>query len=265
MTNFVLLCRRAWDVTHSTTAVIGWRSTPVWESTQRLIGVEIYIYLCSPYLCLSVCMYPCVTCMCCAGVGARYHELEGAAHSNDGNDKQNKQLFIMRQNWCSWRVSQFAVVKMSLFKARTWWSTQCPDYEQNYDACLLHCCRFGLENGEKDCIVVGSHAGYLNIFQPIHTEDSVNTENAFKPTDLVLEVKLPSPILQITSGTFLMYSYNYIQYYWYFNAKIICVLLLSLQWIRSGGQASTGRFASNEIVHILTTDNRWKFWTRWES
>lgn len=93
---------------------------------------------------------------------------------------------------------------MSLFKACTWWSTQCPDYEPNYDSYLLHCCRFGLESGEKDCIVVGSHAGYLNIFQPIQTIEGTNVVNEFKPTDLVLEVKLPNPILQITSGTFLM-------------------------------------------------------------
>lgn len=93
---------------------------------------------------------------------------------------------------------------MSLFKACTWWNTQCPDYEQNYDSYLLHCCRFGLENGEKDCLVVGSHAGYLNIFQPIKTVETNNSVNEFKPTDLLLELKLPSPILQVTSGTFLM-------------------------------------------------------------
>lgn len=93
---------------------------------------------------------------------------------------------------------------MSLFKACNWWSTQCPDFEENYDSFLLHCCRFGLENGEKDCICVGSHAGYLSIYQPIQSDTSNNVVNDFKPTDLLLEIKLPTPILQITSGTFLM-------------------------------------------------------------
>lgn len=93
---------------------------------------------------------------------------------------------------------------MSLFKACSWWSTQCPDYEKSYDSLLLHCCRFGLENGEKDCICVGSHSGYLNIYQPIRDEQSTNVVNNFKVTDLLLEIKLSSAILQITSGTFLM-------------------------------------------------------------
>lgn len=97
---------------------------------------------------------------------------------------------------------------MSLFKACTWWTSQCPDYEQNYDPCLLHCCRFGLENGEKDCIVVGSHSGYISIFQPIQVEGAGKAFNEFKPTDLLLEIKLPFAILEITSGTFLMYVHS---------------------------------------------------------
>lgn len=124
-----------------------------------------------------------------------------ALHGNEALPKQTRGQDSNCHTNCNPNLVE---LKMSLFKACTWWSTQCPDYEESYDSLLLHCCRFGLENGEKDCICVGSHSGYLSIFQPIRVEGSSNVMNDFKPTDLLLEIKLPNPILEITSGTFLM-------------------------------------------------------------
>lgn len=93
---------------------------------------------------------------------------------------------------------------MSLFKVCTWWDAQCPDITESYDSLSLLCCRLGLDDAEKDYIVVGSHSGYLSIFKP-NSESSINAEVAgstFKPTDVVLEIKLANPIIGLSSGRF---------------------------------------------------------------
>lgn len=104
---------------------------------------------------------------------------------------------------------------MSLFKVCTWWSAQCPDFEANYDSQLLHCCRFGIEENEKDYVIVASHLGYVSVFQPnalmmdekTMPEDGNDDEqpsSGFRPTDQLLEIKLSSPIIQLSSGKFIM-------------------------------------------------------------
>lgn len=95
---------------------------------------------------------------------------------------------------------------MSLFKVCTWWTAQCADYEANYDSQLLHCCRFGNDDHEKDYIIVASHAGYLSVFQPnaLMPEEDEEPLSGFKPTDQLLEMKLASPIIQLSSGRFLV-------------------------------------------------------------
>lgn len=90
----------------------------------------------------------------------------------------------------------------------TWWSAQCPDFEANYDSQLLHCCRFGIEDNEKDYVIVASQSGFVSVFQPNalmvdETEDEEPT-SGFRPTDQLLEIKLSSPIIQISSGKFTM-------------------------------------------------------------
>lgn len=94
---------------------------------------------------------------------------------------------------------------MSLFKVCTWWTSQCSDFEANYDSQLLHCCRFGVGVHEKDYVIVASHSGYLTIFQPNAMQEEVNFERpGYKPTDQLLEIILPHPIIQISSGKFIM-------------------------------------------------------------
>lgn len=105
------------------------------------------------------------------------------------------------------RYSNFT---MSLFKLCTWWTAQCPDIAANYDSYLLHSCRFGLSDTEKDYIVVGSHSGYLSIFRPSATDaDEDNDEFSIvvaRPTDLLLEQKLANPIIGISSGRFMRFK-----------------------------------------------------------
>lgn len=94
--------------------------------------------------------------------------------------------------------------KMSLFKVCTFWTAQCSDYQSSYDAQLLRCCRFGSDKSEKDYIVVGSHSGYLSVFKPNAIGDPEESFTGFAPTDQLLEVKLSNPIIQLSSGKFLV-------------------------------------------------------------
>lgn len=93
---------------------------------------------------------------------------------------------------------------MSLFKVCTLWQAQCSDYQFNYDAQLLHNCRFGFDESEKDYIVVGSHSGYLSIFKPNAIGDSSESFIGFSPSDQLFEMKLMYPIIQLSSGKFVM-------------------------------------------------------------
>ncbi|XP_055920507.1 protein PTHB1 isoform X2 [Eupeodes corollae] len=96
---------------------------------------------------------------------------------------------------------------MSLFKVRTWWAAQCADIEENYDVASLLCTRFGLEEIEKDYIVVGSHKGLLSIFYPNSPEfNSDHNTEQFQATDLLLECQLKAHILAVLSGRFSGYQ-----------------------------------------------------------
>ncbi|XP_029735561.2 protein PTHB1 [Aedes albopictus] len=98
---------------------------------------------------------------------------------------------------------------MSLFKVCNWWKNQCPDVDSNYDSFSIHCTRLCLEEGEKDSIIVGSHAGHLSIYQPSNKasldgeiEEDQFFENVFQHSDVILETKLTLPVIGITSGKF---------------------------------------------------------------
>ncbi len=94
---------------------------------------------------------------------------------------------------------------MSLFQLCRWWYTQCPDFASNYDLNSMHCCRIGLNDNDKDYIVVGSHSGHLSIFNPGGDPPENDCDNAFKATDVLIEMKLPNPIIGIESGKFIGY------------------------------------------------------------
>jgi hypothetical protein len=85
---------------------------------------------------------------------------------------------------------------MSLFKARDLWSAQCGEDETFDRACIVTASL----GSRYDKIIVGSHSGYLRVFQPsiVRLEDD-NTVG-YKPTDLLIEMHLPQPVLQICVG-----------------------------------------------------------------
>ncbi|XP_035408461.1 protein PTHB1 isoform X6 [Cygnus atratus] len=84
---------------------------------------------------------------------------------------------------------------MSLFKARDWWSTTLGEKEEFDQGCL---CVADVDNSGQDKIIVGSYMGYLRIFHPhpVKPGDDVQAE------DLLLEVQLQEPILQVEVGKF---------------------------------------------------------------
>ncbi|XP_076795835.1 protein PTHB1 isoform X3 [Arvicanthis niloticus] len=85
---------------------------------------------------------------------------------------------------------------MSLFKARDWWSTVLGEKEEFDQGCL---CLADVDNSGngQDKIIVGSFMGYLRIFNP----HSVKTGGP-QAEDLLLEVHLRDPVLQVEVGKF---------------------------------------------------------------
>ncbi|XP_048195445.1 protein PTHB1 isoform X4 [Perognathus longimembris pacificus] len=86
---------------------------------------------------------------------------------------------------------------MSLFKARDWWSTVLGEKEEFDQGCL---CLADVDNSGngQDKIIVGSFMGYLRIFNP----HPVKMGDGAQPEDLLLEVHLREPILQVEVGKF---------------------------------------------------------------
>ncbi|XP_027267484.1 protein PTHB1 isoform X3 [Cricetulus griseus] len=86
---------------------------------------------------------------------------------------------------------------MSLFKARDWWSTVLGEKEEFDQGCL---CLADVDNSGngQDKIIVGSFMGYLRIFNP----HAVKTGDGPQAEDLLLEVQLRDPVLQVEVGKF---------------------------------------------------------------
>lgn len=86
---------------------------------------------------------------------------------------------------------------MSLFKARDWWSTVLGEKEEFDQGCL---CLGDVDNtgSGQDKIIVGSFMGYLRIFSP----HPVKTGDGAQAEDLLLEMQLRDPILQVEVGKF---------------------------------------------------------------
>uniref|UniRef100_A0A8C8SPY3 Bardet-Biedl syndrome 9 n=1 Tax=Pelusios castaneus TaxID=367368 RepID=A0A8C8SPY3_9SAUR len=87
---------------------------------------------------------------------------------------------------------------MSLFKARDWWSTTLGEKEEFDQGCL---CVADVDNSGigQDKITVGSYMGYLRIFNPHPVKPG---DGMISAEDLLLEVQLRDPILQVEVGKF---------------------------------------------------------------
>lgn len=81
--------------------------------------------------------------------------------------------------------------------ARDWWSTVLGEKEEFDQGCLCLADVDNTGNGQ-DKIIVGSFMGYLRIFNP----HPVKTGDGAQAEDLLLEVHLRDPILQVEVGKF---------------------------------------------------------------
>ncbi|XP_078395911.1 protein PTHB1 isoform X1 [Cetorhinus maximus] len=84
---------------------------------------------------------------------------------------------------------------MSLFKARDWWSTVVGEQEEFDHGCL---CVADVDNSGNDKIIVGSYKGILRIYSPQPAKPGA----ALHPEELILELELQDPILQMEVGKF---------------------------------------------------------------
>lgn len=120
-----------------------------------------------------------------------------------------------------WTISRI-VSEMSLFQARDWWSWTASDEEFDKNSiCTANIDNSGDGIGEclpwrwiicfilqlnvfvTDKIILGSLSGYLRIFA---VNSNINDDGclaAFQPDNLLLEIDLKQPILQVTCGTLL--------------------------------------------------------------
>ncbi|GAB0094681.1 PHTB1_N domain-containing protein [Sergentomyia squamirostris] len=106
---------------------------------------------------------------------------------------------MVSQAWSTRIKGKRESKNMSLFRVITWWSTQSPS-NNGFDSLSLLCGRLGLsEDGERDAVIVGSHSGHLSIYAPSPPPDC---GPVFSPTDLLLEVKLPQPVIGLACGKF---------------------------------------------------------------
>ncbi|ETE63327.1 Protein PTHB1, partial [Ophiophagus hannah] len=87
--------------------------------------------------------------------------------------------------------------RMSLFKAREWWSTIVGNKEEFDQGCL---CVANVDNSSsvQDKIIVGSYMGFLRIYNP----HPIKPGHAMQAEDMLLEVQLCEPILQVEVGKF---------------------------------------------------------------
>lgn len=58
---------------------------------------------------------------------------------------------------------------------------------------------------DHDYVIVGSHSGILRIYQPSSNRQEDGQLIGYKPTDLIIEIQLACPILQMCVGRLVSY------------------------------------------------------------
>ena len=118
---------------------------------------------------------------------------------------QCRQINIDRSQATTWskgesrqRILQGALLGvMSLFQAQEWWSAKSSvDHEFAHGAMCLS--PFNGSSGKSNLVIVGSLGGNLRIYHPLATHGSGDIDS----NDLLHEVDLDQPILQVESGRF---------------------------------------------------------------
>ncbi|KAM9651348.1 protein PTHB1 isoform 3-T3 [Trichechus inunguis] len=127
----------------------------------------------------------------------------GSSEAKGGFSLHPLFLFPLLQPWdpreiCRKRVrGKVGQVPPDPASARDWWSTVLGEKEEFDQGCL---CLADVDNSGngQDKIIVGSFMGYLRIFSP----HPVKTGDGAQAEDLLLEVHLRDPVLQVEVGKF---------------------------------------------------------------
>lgn len=86
---------------------------------------------------------------------------------------------------------------MSLFKSREWWSVNLNESEKYDFNCLLVTI---IGRDRYHSILLGNHDGLFRFYSPTSELTEDGTVTGYKPSDLLLEIQLPAPILQLGMG-----------------------------------------------------------------
>lgn len=90
---------------------------------------------------------------------------------------------------------------MSLFKTEDLWSTSLDN--DLFDLGCLKVANVGVNKRKMCSIITGSYNGFLRVHNPSFSLDAPNTASpSFKASDLICELTLPGPVLQIETGKF---------------------------------------------------------------
>lgn len=82
---------------------------------------------------------------------------------------------------------------MSLFSTLDFWSTQCGENEKfGFDSMVVA----DLEESGNDYIITGSFNGLLRVYQG----NNKDADRSFKPSNLMIEMQLSNPIIQVFVG-----------------------------------------------------------------
>lgn len=101
---------------------------------------------------------------------------------------------------------------MSLFKTRDLWSTSLDN--DLFDLGCLKVANIGANKKNHCSIITGSYNGYLRIYNPNFAIGAENTANqlqssSFRAHDLICELALSAPIVQIETGKFVRYTHSH--------------------------------------------------------
>lgn len=133
---------------------------------------------------------------------------------------------------------------MSLFKVCNWWTVQASDISPSYDSFSMLCCRLGLEENDRDYVIVGSQNGSLCIYKPVYSQDE-EEPLSFAPSDVILELQLSEPVIGLTAGKFSSVTKNE-------NVNLLAILhpmkLVICSVVTTMGIADTGDFSRLQVL-----------------
>lgn len=152
---------------------------------------------------------------------------------------------------------------MTLFHLREFWTTNCGNEEEEFDKCSMCICNidncpsgYGKKVTEScsiffakpefaDKIITASFNGILRVYRIELSQTNKSEQNHFQPSDLLLEVDLKSPIVQIAAGILLASTNIQLAV---LHAEKLCVYSISCKHFRLFAKCGNFGFAASSGV-----------------